>query len=99
MPFAQATAPESVMNIPHFWRRFLLLVAIGKAAVVGAGIALAALGALDITFALTAKVWMAEIRPYYLDLAALGGGAIGAAARAVWTFIDTASSRNSIAGV
>jgi hypothetical protein len=96
-----APVPPSkpVMPIPIFWKRFLVLVAIGKAAVAGAGVALAILGAMDIAFALSAKAWLSELKPYYLDVAAIGGGVVGASIRTVWAFLDAASARASVVDV
>jgi hypothetical protein len=71
------------MQIPTFWSRFLMMVAIGKAAIAGAGLALAAMGALDIAFAITAKDLISNLRPYYFDYATFGGGALGA----IWGII------------
>lgn len=70
------------MPIPAFWSWFLIIVGIGKAAIAGAGVALAALGALDIAFAITARDFLHGLKPYYLDIAAAGGGIIGALVRA-----------------
>ena len=79
-----AVRAEASMQIPIFWRKLLWLVAIGKSAIVGAGLVLAVLGAADIAFAITAQEMMRDIKPYYLDFAALGGGIIGAAVRVIF---------------
>jgi hypothetical protein len=75
---------EAVMLIPAFWSRFLMIVAIGKGAIVGAGLVLAGLGALDIALALTAQEMLKTIKPVYLDYATAGGGLVGA----VWSWIS-----------
>jgi hypothetical protein len=81
MPSSAALDRSEPMQIPAFWSRFLWLVGIGKAAIAGAGVALAALGALDVAFAITAQEIMREIKPHYLDIAAIGGGLVGAIVR------------------
>lgn len=96
MPAVVVSSSGNDMPIPLFWKRFLVLVAIGKAAVAGAGVALAIMGALDIAVAISAKAWLTEFKPYYLDIAAIGGGAVGAVIRTVWAFIDGASRRESL---
>jgi hypothetical protein len=72
------------MTIPAFWTRFLAIVSLAKAAVAGAGLALAALGALDIAFAITARDFLEHIRPHILDYAAVGGGILGAVAKGIF---------------
>lgn len=69
-------------QIPSFWRRFLAAVAIGKGAIAGAGVAVGALAALDVAYAITAQDWIRSIQHSYLDEVAIGGGIIGAMVRA-----------------
>jgi drug/metabolite transporter superfamily protein YnfA len=72
-----------VQPMPAAWRNVLLVVAICKAAIAGAGLTLAAMGALDIAFAIAAQHWIHEIQPHYFDLTTAGGGLIGA----IWGWI------------
>lgn len=74
--------PQSDIQFPMFWRNFLTFVAIGKSAVAGAGLALAALGALDIASAASASEWLHEVQKNYLNYAAIGGGITGALLKA-----------------
>src|SRR4051812_6158775 len=53
------------------------IVAIGEAAVVGAGVGVALIGALEIATAITAPLWLTEAKNY-IDYAPLVGGAVGA---------------------
>jgi hypothetical protein len=69
------------MTIPAFWTRFLMLVSFAKAAIAGAGLAMAALGALDIAFAITARDFLEHMKPHILDYTAVGGGVLGALAK------------------
>jgi hypothetical protein len=78
-----ARPPELDMTIPVFWTRLLMFVSLAKAAIAGAGLAVAVLGALDIAFAVTARDFLEHIRPHFLDFAALGGGVIGVVVRAM----------------
>ncbi|HEY8064631.1 MAG TPA: hypothetical protein VIF40_07860 [Methylosinus sp.] len=67
-------------NIPMSWQKFLMVVAICKAAIGGAGLALAILGAYNVAAAITAHDWIVSVQhAYTLDAFALGGGVIGAA--------------------
>lgn len=69
--------PEN--GIPMHWKYFLLFVVVAKAAVLGASIGLAALGAMDVAVAISASEWLTEAkREYFIDYFAIGGGAIGA---------------------
>jgi hypothetical protein len=54
-------------------------VAIGEWAVVGVGLALALLGALEIAIAFTGSQWLAKAKDY-VDYAPLVGGIVGAVA-------------------
>lgn len=83
MTYAEHRRANPAMKIPAVWNRLLLIVAIGKGAVVGTGVMLAALGALDIAFAITAQQFLTELKPHFFDYAALGGGVIGAIAGAI----------------
>jgi hypothetical protein len=71
-----ARVSEAPMKIPAFWRKFLLAVAIGKAAIAGAGLALAGLGALDIAAAITAQEWLNAAQAQ-ITLITAGGGIVG----------------------
>lgn len=74
------TRPETTQReTPMFWRKVLLTVALGKAAIAGAGAGLAILGAFDIAAAVTAREWLNEVQhAYALNLFAIGGGVTGA---------------------
>ena len=76
------------MRIPAFWKRLLMVVGLAKAAVAGAGLALAILGAFDIAAAITARDLIAELKPHYLDFAAVGGGVIGIAVRSATSWVS-----------
>lgn len=69
---------HSEMRIPTFWKNVLLFASVGKAAIAGAGMTLAILGAFDIAFALTASNMLRDFQHQYLDYLTLGGGAVGA---------------------
>ena len=70
------------------WRNVLLFVAIGKAAVAGAGLAMAMLGVADLASAIGARPLLDFInKDHILDIAALGGGVTGAAFRLLWAII------------
>jgi hypothetical protein len=56
---------------------YLKIVAIGEAAVVGAGIGVALIGAMEIATAIAAQQWLVEAK-YYSDYAPLAGGLWGA---------------------
>jgi hydroxyethylthiazole kinase-like sugar kinase family protein len=71
------TASEGMVTVPKFWKTFLLVVAIGKTAVAGAGITLALLGALDIAAAITAQHWMQNVQSQINAITAAGGVAGG----------------------
>ena len=68
---------KSEMRIPAIWKDILFFVSIGKAAVAGAGLTLAVLGAFNIAFALSASTMLHEFQHQYLDYVTLGGGVIG----------------------
>lgn len=67
------------MTIPAFWTRFLMIIGIAKAAIAGAGLAIAVMGAFDIAAAAVAKDFLDHMRPQFLDYAAISGGVTGAA--------------------
>lgn len=72
-------------DLPALWRNVMLFVAIGKAGVAGAGLALAMLGVVDLASTLGLKSLLSGIQiDHVFDLAALSGGVIGAALRLVW---------------
>jgi hypothetical protein len=53
------------------------IVALGEAAVVGAGVGIALIGAMEIATAIAARQWIAEAK-HYIDYAPLVGGMVGA---------------------
>lgn len=59
---------------------YLRTVAIGEAAIVGAGIGVALIGAAEITTAVTAQQWLVEAK-HYIDYAPLVGSAVGVITR------------------
>lgn len=61
----------------RLWRRLMMFVAVGKAAVAGAGLTLAGLGALNIAFAIAAHQWVIDFQHQYIDYATGGGAAAG----------------------
>lgn len=70
--------------MPLTWRKFIFLTAMGKAAVAGAGLGLAVLGALDFTFAITAQEWWHAFRPdAIMNAFAAGGAAVGIVSRII----------------
>lgn len=72
-------------DFPALWRNVMLFVAIGKAGVAGAGLALAMLGVADLASAIGLKSFLDGVpMAYVFDLAALSGGVIGAAIRLAW---------------
>lgn len=73
------------IKLPPRWRRALLAVTVGKAAVTGAGLALAALGAMNIATAATAHHWLTQFEHEHLNMVAWGGGIAGGVARIVWS--------------
>ncbi|MCK1742226.1 hypothetical protein IVA80_15480 [Bradyrhizobium sp. 139] len=84
MPTIFPAPTEQKMTFPAFWTRFLIFVSFAKAAVAGAGLALAALGALDVAFAITARDFLDHMRPHVLDYAAISGGILGAIAKGIF---------------
>ena len=63
----------------------MLVVAITKSAVLGASLGLAAFGAMDFAFAVTASDWLEETRKEYLfDYFAMGGGVLGASIQMIF---------------
>ena len=78
---AQSTMSTNVPPeaAPRFWKRLLGAVAVGKAALGGAGLALAIAGAFNIAAAVTAQHWLHDVQKHYLDYVALGGGVVGGA--------------------
>ena len=59
---------------------YLRTVAIGEAAIVGAGIGVALIGAAEITTAVTAQQWLVEAK-HYIDYAPLVGSVVGVITR------------------
>src|SRR5689334_20479672 len=55
------------------------IVAIGEAAVVGAGVGVALIGAMEIATSIAAQQWLLDAK-YYLDCAPLLGSVVGAMA-------------------
>lgn len=67
------------------WKQIMFYAAFAKAAVVGTSLGLAAFGAMDFAFAISASDWFETTRQEYLfDYFALGGGLAGI----VWQFIS-----------
>ena len=65
-------------DIPVTWKTTMMLVAVAKAAVLGASGGLAALGGLDFAFAVAAHDWISEVqRDIFFDYFALGGAFLG----------------------
>ena len=65
---------------PMIWHYIMIAAATAKAAVVGASLGLAALGALDVAFAVSAQEWLKQIETdLYFNEFAIGGGIVGAA--------------------
>lgn len=63
---------------PMFWQYLLMIVSVGKAALTGAGLALASLGGLDVAFALTAQDFLNSLDLHeYLNQFAIGGSLTG----------------------
>jgi hypothetical protein len=62
---------------------YLKIVAFGEAAVVGAGVGVALIGAMEIATAITAQQWLAQAK-HYVDYAPLIGGMVGAITGASW---------------
>lgn len=79
-----AQAQQASMQLPVFWRKFLIFVGIGKAAIAGAGLTLAFLGALDIAAAITAQHWWVEHVQANMNAITAGGGVAGGIAG--WVF-------------
>jgi hypothetical protein len=72
-------------NIPMAWQQVLAVIVICKAAIAGAGLALAILGALNIVAAISAHEWLESAKhTYALDAFAVGGGIIGALVKAIF---------------
>lgn len=60
------------------WQKLLMFTALGKAAVVGASLGLALLGALGFAEAVMARDWLNEMqRAYAFDIAAAAGAGVG----------------------
>lgn len=84
MPTVQAGNAGGHMRVPVFWRRFLCTVAIGKAAVAGASLALALLGVLGMASAITAHDAILEFQKEYVNYFAAAGGVVGGVIGWVW---------------
>ncbi len=66
-------------KVPMTWQKFLMIIAVGKAAIGGAGLALAILGAYNIASAVSAHDWLHAVQQSYaFDAFAAVGGAVGA---------------------
>jgi len=76
--------PDNPMQIPTFWRNFLMAIGVGKAAIAGAGLTLAILGAFDIAAAVTAQHWYAQFQHDYLNQITAAGGVAGGIAGWLW---------------
>jgi hypothetical protein len=74
-----------VEDIPLTWKRFLMAIAVGKAAIGGAGLALAILGAYNVAAAISAADWLHGVQhAYALDTFAAAGGVTGAIIKMVF---------------
>lgn len=69
---------NNTIKFPSRWSTIMGILAVTKAMIAGVGIGLAAMGALDIAFAVTAAHWWAEMRPDWILNAFAGFGALGA---------------------
>jgi hypothetical protein len=84
----------------------LKIFAIGEAAVAGAGLGVALIGAMELATAITAQQWLAEAK-HYIDYSPLVGGVVGAisggyriARRRRWQTVKIAAvSDHTVAGV
>lgn len=65
------------------WVNFLKIAAVLKLMIAGVGVGLAALGLLDVAFAVTAEAWWDSIRPDWVINLFAAVGAIGAVATRV----------------
>ncbi len=72
------------MATNNMWRNILLTIAVGKAAVAGAGLALALLGVLGVASAIGAHDTLVAFQKEYFDWVAFGGGVVGAGAKIIW---------------
>ena len=64
---------------PVTWQKFLMFIAIGKAAIGGAGAGLAILGAYNVAAAISATDWIHAVQhAYAFDSIAVVGGIVGA---------------------
>jgi hypothetical protein len=70
---------------PIVWKNVLALLALGKVAVAGAGVGLAALGVVDVAHALGIRDLVNEItHNQALDWFGYGGGMIAVVGRLIW---------------
>lgn len=70
---------------PIVWKNVLALIALGKVAIAGAGVGLAALGIVDVAALLGIRPLVDEItHAHALDAFAYGGGAVAVAARLIF---------------
>lgn len=80
---------KTTSNGMAIWSKVLLLVTIGKAAIAGAGVGLAALGIADLATLVGAKQMIALIHgDHIFDIFAAVGGLVGATAQIVWSVIS-----------
>lgn len=71
-------------GLPVSWQRYLLIAAIGKAMMAGAGVGIACLGALDLAFAISAEQWWEAVKPdAIVNWFAVGGTVVGFVARVI----------------
>jgi hypothetical protein len=77
MTRSSAVAEVPPTSASRFWNRLLGAVAVGKAALGGAGAALAIAGAFHVAAAVTAQNWLHDVQKNYLDYVAIGGGVVG----------------------
>lgn len=67
-----------IPEVPGYWGNIMFLVAVGKAAVAGAGLAIAAFGLFDIALANAIGEWWRTFQSQYFDTFAGVGAIIGA---------------------
>lgn len=72
------------MQFPSGWRRVMMVVTVGKAALSGAVLVLAVLGALNVASTIAAHDWLLAFQRDHLDALVAGGGAAGAVVKLAW---------------
>jgi hypothetical protein len=76
-------------KVPMTWQKIMMIIAICKAAIGGAGLALALLGAYNVAAAVSALDFLHAVKQSYaFDLVAIAGGAIGGAVSVILKFVS-----------